>query len=182
MKGWEVQKRVMDRMYAISTDGDRGAIRVGMDPSGSSEPRRNESPDRIQIGDSTAEHTSERKAHVLCVDDDEAIVFITSRLLERLGYRVTGLTHAHMALRQFESSPGEFDIVVTDLSMPGLSGIELASELRRIRPDLPMVLTSGCIRPEDQEMATQLGRTEVIGKPSPPDELDAILRRLLGMR
>ncbi|MBX3744543.1 MAG: response regulator [Verrucomicrobiae bacterium] len=116
------------------------------------------------------------------MDDDEAIVFITSRVLERLGYQVTGLLNAQVALQQFEASPDAFDVVVTDLSMPGLSGIELASELRRIRPDVPMVLTSGCIRPEDLEMATRLGRTEVVGKPSPPEELDAVLRRLLESR
>ncbi|MDH3197478.1 MAG: ATP-binding protein [Candidatus Krumholzibacteria bacterium] len=81
--------------------------------------------------------------HVLLVDDEPDIVSMTTRLLEHLGYRVTAHTGGPEALHAFRGSPDAFDIVVTDQIMPRLTGLELAAELVLIRPDLPVVLTTG---------------------------------------
>lgn len=125
------------------------------------------------------ETTARGGRHVLCVDDDEVIVYITTRALRRLGYQVTGFLNSRQALEAFRASPQDFDIVVTDLSMPGMTGPELATEIRQIRSGIPVVLTSGCIRPEDVQTAERLGSSEVLPKPASVEEMGRVLQRLL---
>jgi CheY-like chemotaxis protein len=115
---------------------------------------------------------------VLYIDDDEALVFLATRMLERAGYRVTGFIDPQHALDAFRSKPDEYDVVVTDLSMPGMPGSELARELQRIRPDVPIILTSGYIRSGESELAKRLGVRAVILKPNTVDELANTLHRL----
>jgi CheY-like chemotaxis protein len=120
-----------------------------------------------------------RSIRVLYVDDEAALVFLANRMLTRLGHHVTGCTDAAQALVEFRSQPASFDVVVTDVSMPGLSGFDLARELLAIRPDVPIVMTSGYLRPEDHEAAQQLGIHELVLKPNTVNELNEILDRLL---
>jgi CheY-like chemotaxis protein len=115
---------------------------------------------------------------VMYVDDEEPLVKLAQRALTRLGYRVTGHTDPLQALEEFRSRPGEFDVIITDVSMPGLSGFDLTREVLAIRPDLPIVMTSGYVRKEDEELAQQLGVREIILKPNTLDELGNALRRL----
>jgi two-component system cell cycle sensor histidine kinase/response regulator CckA len=115
--------------------------------------------------------------HILYVDDESALVFLASRGLARAGYRVTTHSDARAALSDFRSRAAEFDAVVTDLSMPGLSGTELARELRRLRPDLPIILLSGYIYPEDVDSLRQLDVGEVMQKPYTVDELALAIER-----
>jgi CheY-like chemotaxis protein len=117
--------------------------------------------------------------HVLYVDDDEAIVCVATLTLQALGYRVTGATDAAGALADFRSRPHEFDALVTDLSMPGLPGFELARQARETRPGIPIVLTSGFIRPEDAEAVRRVGDVQVIMKPNLIADLGPALHRLL---
>ncbi|HEV8644387.1 MAG TPA: ATP-binding protein, partial [Burkholderiales bacterium] len=119
---------------------------------------------------------------VLYVDDEDALVRLSTRTLNRLGYRVSGFASPVEALNAFRSHPHDFDVVVTDLSMPGMSGFDLARALLEIRPDVPIVMTSGYVRPEDQEMASRLGIRELILKPNTVSELGRILDELLGDR
>jgi PAS domain S-box-containing protein len=119
-----------------------------------------------------------RGERVLYIDDEEALVFLATRLLERLGYTVTGYTDPAAALQAFRSHPGDFDVVVTDLSMPGMSGFELARELLTLRPDVPILMTSGYVRPEDEEAALQRGIRALILKPTTIEELGRTLDRL----
>ena len=119
--------------------------------------------------------------HVLYVDDEEALVTLVTRKLSRLGYKVTGFTDAEAALREFASGPGNFDAIVTDLAMPRLSGFDLLRQVLTLRPNIPTVMTSGYLRPEDHEMAHQIGVQEIILKPGTTEELgialDALLRK-----
>jgi CheY-like chemotaxis protein len=119
---------------------------------------------------------------VLFVDDEEALVFLAERTLQRMGYRVSGHTDPLRALEAFRSQPGEFDVVVTDLSMPGMSGADLARALLELRPDVPIVMTSGYVRAEDVESARRLGIRAVILKPNTVEELGATLHALLNER
>ncbi len=149
-----------------------------LNPPSPSPSSSSSSPSSRQGGNSTGVvHGSGQ--HILCVDDDEAIVYVTTRVLECLGYRVTGFLDAVRALETFRERPDDFDAVITDLSMPTLSGPELAMEMRQIRPGIPLILTSGCIRPEDEETARSLGVADLIPKPSTIDELGRVLNRLL---
>jgi len=82
---------------------------------------------------------------VLYIDDEEAIIFLMKRLLERRGFRVSGYTDPREALAAVKANPDQFDLAVTDYKMPGMSGLQVAEALRDIRADLPVVLASGYI-------------------------------------
>ncbi len=127
----------------------------------------------------TARDLRGRGEHVLYVDDEEAIVYVVTLTLQELGYRVTGATDARQALGDVRARPNELDALVTDLSMPGLTGIELARQVREIRPGIPIVLTSGYLRPEDAEAVRRVGDVEVILKPNLVADLGPTLHRLL---
>ena len=115
--------------------------------------------------------------HVLYIDDEEAIVFLMQRLLERKGYRVSGFTDPQEALAAVRSNPAQFDLAVTDHNMPGMSGLEVAIALREIRADLPVVLASGYISEELRARAPAAGIRELIYKPNTADELcEAVAR------
>jgi PAS domain S-box-containing protein len=120
-----------------------------------------------------------RGEHVLYVDDEDAIVYVVTLTLQELGYRVTGSTDARQALADVRARPDDFDALVTDLSMPGLTGTELARCVRELRPGLPIVLTSGYLRPEDAEAVRRVGDVDVIPKPNLIADLGPTLHRLL---
>lgn len=117
--------------------------------------------------------------NILYVDDEEPLVFLATRMLERQGYQVTGCTDPERALAIFRSNPKQFDAVVSDLSMPGMSGADFARELLQIRPGIPVVLASGYIRPHDNECARALGLPDVILKPDTIEDLSYVLRNVL---
>jgi PAS domain S-box-containing protein len=119
---------------------------------------------------------------VLYVDDDEALVILTVRKLTRLGYTVTGKTDPQAALELFRQDPSAFDAVVSDVSMPGMPGFELAREMLALRANLPIVMTSGFVRPEDQKTAQQIGVLALILKPGTNDELGKQLERAFAPR
>jgi two-component system cell cycle sensor histidine kinase/response regulator CckA len=116
--------------------------------------------------------------HILCVDDDESIVFLMSRLLERQGYRVSGYTDPGEALAAVRAEPGQFDLAVTDYNMPGMSGLEVARALREIRADLPVAMASGYVTEELRAQAPAAGVTELLYKPNTVDELCEVVARL----
>jgi PAS domain S-box-containing protein len=119
-----------------------------------------------------------RGERVLYIDDEEALVSLATRMLKRLGCTVTGYTNPVSALAEFRSRPGDFDVVVTDLSMPGMSGFELSQALQDIRPDVPIILSSGYIGPEDQATAERLRIRALILKPNTMKELGQVLQQL----
>jgi CheY-like chemotaxis protein len=120
----------------------------------------------------------ERTENVLYVDDEEALIMLTTRTLGRLGYKVTGQTDPIRAIELFRSNPRAFDVIVTDLAMPRLSGFDLSSQLLAIRADIPIIMTSGFVRPEDQERASKMGLQDLILKPDTVDELGRVLDRI----
>jgi PAS domain S-box-containing protein len=117
--------------------------------------------------------------HILFIDDEDSIVRLGTLNLTRLGYRVTGCTSPVAALKEFRRDPRAFDAVVTDLSMPGLSGFDCAREMLALRPDLPILLTSGYMRPEDEAQAREIGIRAVSGKPTALGELGRMLSEIL---
>jgi CheY-like chemotaxis protein len=119
-----------------------------------------------------------RGQHVLYVDDDESLVYMVTRMLERQGYRVSGHTWAKEALEALRADPRQFDLVVTDYNMPGMSGLDLAREIRAIRADLPVALTSGYITDELRLRADEAGVRHLIYKPNTVEELCEAVRTL----
>jgi PAS domain S-box-containing protein len=116
---------------------------------------------------------------VLVVDDEEALMAVTSETLKRLGYEPAAFPDGAAALAEFEAEPGRFDAVITDEVMPGLTGTDLAGSLRRRRRDLPIVLVSGYIGPMMSERALAAGVDAILKKPVQSRELAAALARVL---
>ena len=115
---------------------------------------------------------------ILLVDDEEPLVRLGEEALAELGYEPTGFTSAAAALEAFRADPGRFDIVLSDESMPDMTGSELAAEIRRLRPGTPILLMSGFVTPALQSRAQALGGIEVLGKPLVGRELARALARI----
>ncbi len=119
------------------------------------------------------------KERILFVDDELPIARMESRRLEMLGYRVEAKTSPREALELFREKPHEYDIVITDMTMPDMTGDRLAVELMRIRPDIPVVLCTGYSRKITDEKAAEIGIKAVVYKPVAMSEFSKTLRRLL---
>ena len=117
--------------------------------------------------------------HVLFVDDEEALARVGTRMLERLGYRVTSKTNAPEAVAAVRAHPDKFDLVVTDLTMPGLDGLKLGSQLLQIRPGLPIILTTGYSGAMTLENARELGFRDLLAKPTTARVLGEAVHRAL---
>ena len=118
--------------------------------------------------------------HVLYVDDDDALVFLMKRLLERRGFRVSAYADAREALAALAADPAGFDLVVSDYNMPALSGLDVAREVRALRADLPVAVTSGYLSEQLRGEAAAAGVRELIYKPDSAEELCATIARLAG--
>jgi PAS domain S-box-containing protein len=119
---------------------------------------------------------------ILFLDDEAPLVSLGVRLLERLGYTVAGFTSADAALAAFRHHPTAFDLVITDYNMPGMSGLDVALAAWEVRPNLPVVLASGYLRPPEIEHARALGIKATVAKPTALEELGTVVRRLLAAR
>jgi CheY-like chemotaxis protein len=103
-------------------------------------------------------------------------------LLQRLGYQVTGHLEAAAALEDFRSRPDYFAAMVTDPSMPRMTGFDLARQVFSVRPGFAILMTSGYVRPEDQRAAEDLGIRRIITKPSTLDQLGEALAEAIHSR
>jgi PAS domain S-box-containing protein len=115
----------------------------------------------------TAGSLAIRKAaglRILYLDDDEAMVFLTSRLLGRKGFRISSFSNQLEALDVVRATPNAFDVVVTDYNMPGISGVDVANEIRTIRADLPVMIASGFVDEDLQAKALAAGVKALIFK------------------
>jgi CheY-like chemotaxis protein len=116
---------------------------------------------------------------ILFVDDEPIVARTTEEFLKRLGYAVTRCEQSNDALTRFRRAPGEFDLIITDLAMPGISGSELATAVREIRPDIPMLLMSGFVDPTVQLAAKAIGISEILIKPVNPEMLAQAVAHVL---
>jgi PAS domain S-box-containing protein len=119
------------------------------------------------------------EGRVLLVDDEEAQVESVRNMLERMGYRVVAKTDSREALALFRQNPRLFDLVVTDQTMPQMTGVKLAEELLRIRPDLPVILCTGFSETVDANAAKASGICQFLMKPFSVREMAETIRRAL---
>jgi PAS domain S-box-containing protein len=117
---------------------------------------------------------------ILMVDDEEMLLRTGSEILRHLGYRVETRQNPETARVLFAESPGRWDAVMTDLSMPTMTGVELADHLRRIRPDVPIVLMSGYLGEMDIADYVRQGFRDVLQKPLGVEQLGHSLGRIFG--
>jgi two-component system, cell cycle sensor histidine kinase and response regulator CckA len=120
-----------------------------------------------------------RGKHVMYVDDDQALVFLVKRALDRKGFKVSTFTDPLQASAALRANPHDFDLLVTDYNMPGFCGIDLLREARAIRPDLPVALASGYVTTEIEQSAYAEGARALIHKPNDVNELVDTVQRLI---
>ena len=122
------------------------------------------------------------KERVLFVDDEEIIINSVRNMLEHLGYRVTALTDSREALQLFSEDPSRFDLVLTDQTMPFMTGEDLGKEMMRLRPDIPIILSTGYSDLISAEAAMAMGFRGYIMKPFTLRESAELLRRILDQK
>ena len=119
---------------------------------------------------------------ILFIDDEESIVIMARQMLERLGYEVDAKMNSIEALELFRSKPDQFDLVITDLTMPKMTGDKLVQEILNIRPDIPVILCTGFSEKIDEKKATALGAADYIEKPVNQHDFAFKVRKVLDMK
>ena len=119
------------------------------------------------------------KERILLVDDEEQIVRMSQQMLERLGYHVTARTSSIETLEAFRAAPDKFDLVITDTTMPNMTGIELARKLMEIRSDIPIIICTGFSEKISADKATAMGIRGYVMKPIVKSELAKKIREVL---
>jgi len=117
--------------------------------------------------------------HILLVDDEKQIIDIEQQILERLGYTVTPITDSQQALKEFAALPEKFDLVITDMTMPKITGDQLARKLMDIKPEIPVILCTGFNETINEEKALAMGIDKFIMKPIVKDDLARTIRTVL---
>jgi two-component system cell cycle sensor histidine kinase/response regulator CckA len=110
-------------------------------------------------------------ARILYLDDEEQLVFIVKRMLERIGHQVAGFTRADDALAAFTSAPATFDLVISDMSMPGMNGVEFAKAVLAAHPAAVVLIASGYMDEQETRNALAAGVKSVIRKPHTIEEM-----------
>ena len=116
---------------------------------------------------------------ILFVDDEPTIVAMAGRMLENLGYKVVSRTSSLDALELFRAGPNDVDLIITDMTMPGMTGVEFAAEIRKIRSNIPMMICTGFKELKEGDRFAALGIGEVVMKPILKREMAEAIRRVL---
>ena len=119
------------------------------------------------------------REHILFVDDEEILMEMARDILGELGYDVTGTSNSGKALEVFRSQVDYFDLVITDMTMPGMTGADLAREILRLRPEMPVILYTGHSDLITEEEARRLGIREYMMKPFSIKGIAQVIRRVL---
>jgi PAS domain S-box-containing protein len=116
---------------------------------------------------------------ILLVDDEESIAGLEKQMLERLGYKVTSRVNSVETLEVFKAMPDAYDLVITDMTMPNMTGDQLADKMNEIRPDLPVIICTGFSERINGERAKAIGVKGFLMKPVIKSELAKIVREVL---
>ena len=122
------------------------------------------------------------KERILLIDDEQQIIDIERQILERLGYTVTAKTDSQEALEEFAAQPDHFDLVITDMTMPKMTGDQLAQRMMDIKPQIPVILCTGFNETISEEKALAMGIDKFVMKPIVKDELASTIRTVLDNR
>jgi PAS domain S-box-containing protein len=131
----------------------------------------------MELEDNVVRATGTKR--ILFVDDEKNLVDLGREMLESLDYSVTATTNSSEALETFRAQPDAFDLVITDMTMPGLTGKDLAKELISIRPDISIILTTGFSELINEKQARKAGIGQFLMKPYTNSDLAKIIRKAL---
>lgn len=163
-----------------------GSITVDSEPGAGSTfhihlPATSAPPAMPLIAEPAAQVEPARGEHVVYLDDDETVMLVMVRILEKAGYRCSGFRDAAGALAVLRDEAQAVDVFITDFNMPGLSGLDVAREVAAIKPGLPVAISSGLITDELLEDALRLGVLAVIEKENAFREIVPQVARLLSV-
>lgn len=133
----------------------------------------------LEVSEGSGYLQGANEGHLLIVDDDESVAMFVTELLSLDGYQVTMMTNSTEALSLFRQNPKSFDLVITDQTMPGITGDELAKSMLLLRPDIPIILCTGYSEKIDEEKARALGTQKFMQKPLKPKILLESVSELL---
>jgi CheY-like chemotaxis protein len=122
------------------------------------------------------------REHILFVDDESVLTQMMSQMLSKMGYHVTPHNCPIEALEQFRHAPEQFDLVISDVTMPQMGGPEMAREMMKIRPDLPVLLCTGYRADITKKIVSNIGVRDLLLKPLARQELSTTIRRVLDRR
>ncbi len=131
----------------------------------------------IRIGDPVTLQGG--KEHIFLIDDEECVISMETRMLERLGYQVSFCTDSNDALKHFQADPGKYDLVISDVAMPHMAGDTLVVKLRDIRPDIPILLCTGYSGTVSETKALDMGIQGLLTKPVSMRDLALGIRQIL---
>ncbi len=120
--------------------------------------------------------------HILFIDDEQEIADIEKQLLENLGYTVTAIDNSLKALEIFRENPGRFDVIITDYTMPYMTGLQLADEIRKIQKNIPVIMCTGYGEYDDSEKFFEAGINEVLVKPVSTHNIAGVLRKAIAVK
>jgi PAS domain S-box-containing protein len=135
--------------------------------------------DKVEIDSKEPNDLPTGTERILLIDDEGSLVKMAKQILERHGYTVIGKTNSVEALKLFQQEPGQFDLVITDMAMPKIGGDQLAKELLRIRPTIPIVLCTGHSNRIDEARAKKIGISAYLLKPLEKKGLITTVRKVL---
>lgn len=158
----------------VSSNKDKGAAFEIMLPSLTEMPAEDQEPQEAIIpgGSET----------ILLIDDEQMIVDVGTFMLESQGYLVVSCTTPMQALELFEENPEKFDLIVTDMTMPKMTGLDLAQAILHIRPDIPIIMCTGFSEDLSEETARDLGISEIIYKPILKRDMTGKVRKSLDIK
>jgi PAS domain S-box-containing protein len=125
--------------------------------------------DQVQVG----------TEHILFIDDEEMIAMMGKNVFEMLGYKITLSTNSQEALQIFQNQPDQFDLIITDQTMPGMTGVELAREVLALRPNIPIILCTGFSSIISEKQAKAIGIKEFVLKPYSTKYIAKLTRKAL---
>jgi signal transduction histidine kinase/ActR/RegA family two-component response regulator len=140
--------------------------------------------DHIDVETESSETTiaANGSERILLIDDEEQIIDFEQQILERLGYKVISKTDSEEALEEFAAQPDQFDLVLTDMTMPKMTGDQLARKMMDIKPEIPVILCTGFNEAITEEKALAMGIDKFVMKPIVKDKLANTIRAVLDNR
>jgi len=135
--------------------------------------------EEVEASSPVTERSLRGSERILYVDEEEVLVPLVKKGLERLGYKVVATTNAAGALELFRSNPYSFNLVITDTTMAGMNGDSLATELTKIRPDIPVIICTGYSERASEEKAREMGIRAFLMKPILANEIAVEIRNIL---